>query len=308
MVKAAMGRGVVAAGVLVFFLAAVSLYLTGNVQIHRSEDYASGLLWSFWLPVAVGLLLIRVAPWRAPDGLGPAGMLRGRRVWRETWALLGCVAAFLLGDVLLYDAYDLVDPQLGALAYHTSKVLFLLFLPLMLTGPSGVMGTTTRPDVLQQGIRVPWGWRWAGILAVVGYLYIAVLLPWTTPVPSPGTLPNTYAMFARLALALGTAALLEEVFFRALLQTRLERLMGRWPGIVTAAGVYALASLVGTNPYPTWETDLAMAIVVQGVAGVLYGYLWARYRNLWLNFLLHGCVSIVAVIYPVIYNLLVFGG
>ncbi|RCV48093.1 CPBP family intramembrane glutamic endopeptidase [Marinitenerispora sediminis] len=307
MVRATVGRRLLVAGLLVFLAAVAFLFATGHVLIQRSEDYASGQLWSFWLPVLLGLLLIRVAPWRTPDGTAPADMLRGRRARREVWALLGCVAAFFVGDLVLYGAYDLVDPQLRALAYHTSKVLFLLLLPIMLTGRSGVMGASSQPDVLQRGTRVPWGWRWAGVLAVVGYVYIAVLIPWTTPAPSPGTLPNSYTLFARLALALVTAALLEEVFFRALLQTRLEYLLGRWPGIVVSAGVYAVASLVGTDAYHSLVVDLAMAIAVQGTAGVLFGYLWTRYRNLWLNFLLHACVSVVAVMHPVIYNALVFG-
>ncbi|MFC7326543.1 CPBP family intramembrane glutamic endopeptidase [Marinactinospora rubrisoli] len=292
-------RWVLVLGTGVFLAVGALLYATGHTAVHPSEDYAYGRLWSLWVPVAIGILLVRLLPWRTPEedlDVKVRAALTGHPMRREVLVLLGCVVGAHLGDIVLDAAFGMVDPSLRALSYHTAKVLFLLVVPLAIMGSAGVMRYGHGPDIPAVAMRVGEGWRWAGLAAVAGYLLLSVLAPWTTPLPTPRTLPDEYSLAVRLLLTFTTSALLEEVFYRGMLQTRLELLLGRWPGIVAAALVYGIGAAVGTHVYPDPAVNLGMGIAVQGVTGLLFGYLWSRYRNLWLNFLLHTGVSALPVL------------
>ncbi|WP_147280295.1 CPBP family intramembrane glutamic endopeptidase [Marinitenerispora sediminis] len=292
-------RWVLGAGAAVFVVVGVLLHATGNTAIRPSEDYAQGQLWSLWIPVAAGMLLVRLLPWRAPEeelDQRVRAALSGHPLRREVLFLLGCVVGFAFGDRALDAAFGLVDPSLSALSYHTAKVLFLLIAPVAIIGSAGVMRYSHGPDIPAVAMRVGERWRWAGLAAIAGYLALSVLAPWTTPLPTPRTLPDEYTLVVRLLLTLTTSALLEEVFYRSLLQTRLELLLGRWPGIVAAALVYGVGAAIGTHVYHGAVLGLCMGIAVQGAAGLLFGYLWSRYRNLWLNFLLHTGTSALPVL------------
>nr|WP_246422317.1 CPBP family intramembrane glutamic endopeptidase [Nocardiopsis mwathae] len=123
-----------------------------------------------------------------------------------------------------------------------------------------------------------------------------VFAPWASQPPDLGRIPENYALLVVVALSIAGTSLLEEVFFRAMLQTRLEILLGRWPGIVLASLCYGVAGVLAATYPDDLGVAIAMAISVQGVAGLMYGYLWSRYRNIWLNFGLHACITTLALI------------
>ncbi|RCV52037.1 CPBP family intramembrane glutamic endopeptidase [Marinitenerispora sediminis] len=296
-------RSVVAAGAAVYVAAGALLYATGHAAVHAASYYASGPLTELWLPVLAAMLLIRLLPWRTPVEAEADQLRRDlgiRHLRPEVVALLGCLLAFHVGDVLLGFALGMVNPAFPALSYDIAKVLFLLIVPMILIGPEGIMRYTVGgPRSARLGLRVPDWWRWAGLVAVAVYMYLALFTPWTSPLPTPYTLPTGYALWARILLAFADSVVLGEIFFRAVLQTRLELLLGRWPGIVVTALVYGVSSAVATHAYPQWWVIVAMGVVAQGSAGLLFGYLWSRYRNLWVNILLHGFISGLTVL-PVI--------
>lgn len=96
------------------------------------------------------------------------------------------------------------------------------------------------------------------------------------------------------------AGVVEEFFFRRLLQSRL----AAWSGSETAAIfigalLFGLAHLPGIwlrgagvaeglGTAPTLQTTAAYVILTQGVASLAFGVLWARTRSLTLLVLLHG--------------------
>ncbi|OYO24090.1 hypothetical protein CGZ93_04525 [Enemella dayhoffiae] len=82
--------------------------------------------------------------------------------------------------------------------------------------------------------------------------------------------------------------MLEEVFFRRWLQTRLEVLSGPILGLLVAALAFGLMHLGSHGQGLWWWPDRVAAVVAQqGVVGLLLGYLWSRYRRLWPPILLH---------------------
>jgi uncharacterized protein len=96
------------------------------------------------------------------------------------------------------------------------------------------------------------------------------------------------------------AGLVEEFFFRRVLQSRLSAWTGsEVSAIFIGALIFGLAHLPGIwlrgagvseglGATPSLLTTAAYVIVTQGVAGLMFGVLWARTRSLTLLVLLHG--------------------
>src|SRR5699024_2470430 len=161
-----------------------------------------------------------------------------------------------------------------------SRLLFLFTLPVLALDRSGftVDGRGLNMPALVMKVTEPW--RWVGPL-------IPVLLV----LGLPGT-PLSVELIGFL-LAFVLIALCEEIFFRAMLQTRLEILMGRWGGIVSTSVLFALTYAL-IQPYDALAQlpgqdivhDLGLALLTYAVAGLFYGYLWACFRNVWANVLI----------------------
>ncbi|MFC7328421.1 CPBP family intramembrane glutamic endopeptidase [Marinactinospora rubrisoli] len=299
---AARGRwAVAAAGAAAYVAATALMFATGHTSVASPSRQASGPLTQLWPAVAVALLLIRLIPWRTPAETEAERLRRElgiRHLPMEVAALLGCLVGFHVGDVALGHFLGMVNPSFPALSYDTAKVLFLLIVPMILIGPEGILRYTSAgvPRTARLGVRISESWRWAGVVAVAAYLYMAVYVPWTSPLPTPYALPSGYPLWARVLLTFADSVVLGEIFYRAVLQTRLELLLGRWPGILLSGLIYGVSSGIGAHAYPAWWVTVAMGIAVQGVAALLLGYLWSRYRNLWMNILLHTCITGVTLL------------
>lgn len=93
--------------------------------------------------------------------------------------------------------------------------------------------------------------------------------------------------------------LVEEFFFRVLLQSRLSALLGsEVAGIVLMALLFGLAhapglhfrsaaTLEGLAPHPSWLAAIGYSIAVISIAGIFMGILWVRTRNLLVVTLVH---------------------
>ncbi|RNL83895.1 CPBP family intramembrane glutamic endopeptidase [Halostreptopolyspora alba] len=298
MVGTAIRRRVLGVGVAVFVAAAALLLVTGQPGVSVAGGYAPGQVWLFWTPVALAMLLARVVPPHPPER-EMAERLRatmaGRSVGREVAVLAACLLGFPVGEAVLGPVFGAVDPVLTPLSYHTAKFLFLLFIPLMLIGSSGAMVNSDGVIPPRLAVWVTERWRWAGLVPVACYLLV-VPFPVAAHPPELGSVPEHYDLLVTLAIGYTATALLEVVFFQGFLLSRLEVLLGRWPGIVLMALVYAFASLVGGSAPNGVVNAVAGAIAVQGVAALLYGYLWSRYRNIWLNALVQmGVVTLIVL-------------
>ena len=86
-----------------------------------------------------------------------------------------------------------------------------------------------------------------------------------------------------------------------MLQTRLEQVAGRWPAILLTSCVFAFTYAV-LNDYveltplpPQFSENLPAALETYGVFGLLLGYMWVCYRNIWLNIVLRGSLITLLV-------------
>ena len=108
--------------------------------------------------------------------------------------------------------------------------------------------------------------------------------------------------------------LVEEFFFRVLLQSRLSAwLRSEVAGIVVMSLLFGLAhapgfyyrtgqTLEGLGPHPSWLMAVGYSIVVTSVAGFFLGVLWARTRNLVLVMVVHAAGDLVPNLAPMLRN------
>lgn len=245
----------------VYLVAILALLLTGHTAVRASADNdQTRTLLSVWLPAAAGLALA----WAIRPRTRPADVFAAvprARLTRQAWLLAALAVAFAVAVHLL--------PGDG---WFVLLKLALLTIPL-------VAGWAT----IREWARLDTRGRWLRPLpAVLAFLALATWLP----PPHTGVVPDPFT----IAVVFVLNAVIEEVFYRFWLQSRLEARYGMWPAI-------ALSSLL----WASWHTaiqgglglplDLAAVIANQGVTGLFLGYLWARHRNPWLVIAVHGLIN-----------------
>lgn len=276
------------AGLATLAAAPTLLLLTGHTRVTTSaDDEAAAIpLAAIVVPYVVGLILIRLVPPRLPaldiaEGDGREVMRRQARLLTGVALLLTVLAVVVQAAPGVSDFYPLV------------KVLVLLgggWLVLRLV--PGLRPARAHRE------RMPRRWYWLGPVPAIlawGYLYFY------SPLTGGGEDVSGYADWNRLDLALAmlftflTASVLEEWFYRMVLQTRFEALWGRWPAITAATLLFVAMHAYRLLDGPVFETALAV-IVSTGGLGLMAGYLWSRYRNMWAIFLVHGAGNALALL------------
>jgi uncharacterized protein len=104
--------------------------------------------------------------------------------------------------------------------------------------------------------------------------------------------------------------LVEEFFFRTLLQSRLAALlrsevaaivlMSVLFGLAHAPGFYlrTASTMEALGPHPSWLMAIGYAVVVTSVTGFFLGVLWARTRNLAVVVLVHAATDLLPSLTP----------
>lgn len=100
------------------------------------------------------------------------------------------------------------------------------------------------------------------------------------------------------------AGLIEEFFFRAILQSRLSVLLKSQSGAILVGGlIFGLAHVPGlylrgsesegiTEQFPIWFW-LSYCVVNMSIAGIFLGIIWAKTRNLYVVMTLHAMVDLL---------------
>ena len=289
-------------------LAIALVVLTVGLHVElRAHVFGDGLL--FYLGSWGAMLIGGVLIWALARTLGDRRALDARVVRAfvghplrlEVVCLVVLLVGFLLSMVLLTWVFRVFETEIGAdLAMSVSlvcRVLFLFTLPVLILDRSGVTIDGRGAQMPSIALKVREPWRWSGLLPVaVSLACMAVLfLPYTGYPEASVALVGFLAAFAVISLC-------EEIFFRAMLQTRLEHFMGRWGGIVSTSVAFALTyalvqtfDAVSQLPGDDLVHDIGLAMLTYSAAGLFYGYLWACFRNLWLNVFMRVGVFMVLV-------------
>ncbi|WET83269.1 type II CAAX endopeptidase family protein [Amycolatopsis sp. QT-25] len=279
-------------GLLVFVAVPALLLVTGHDTIKPSTDSEKRLsLWGAVIPALAGILLVRAIPPRAPSFLVD---VRDRRVLGRQASALALIA-FLWPLALFVVAIVGDQARLVRDIWGLVKPVMYLILPLIALR---LLRSRQEPDPFR--LRTTWwpreGWRWlAPIPAVVAFGWLHVLGPFSAALPTTADYPDPVYLVVVATLTFFTANVLEEVFFRGMLQSRLEALFGRWPGILLTSLLFAWLHLPTHgqtgSPWTGLPLTLGAIIAFQGVHGLFLGYLWSRYRNLWAQVAAHTAIN-----------------
>jgi membrane protease YdiL (CAAX protease family) len=269
-------------GLALLAAAPVVLALTGNTRIAASADAEAGTvpLAVAVVPVLVGLGLIRLVPPRLP-GLPLAGDEERPALVRQATALALIAAAFPVLVLLL------AAVPAGDLLYGPAKLLVLL------VGGWLVLRRWPAPSPARaHRERLPRRWYWlAPVPAVLGWGYVHFYSPVRGVQDLSGYLAwDPVVLGGAVVVTFVTASVTEEIFYRVLLQTRLESLLGRWPAITASALLFAAMHVHRVGDGPLWQTT-AVVLAFNGGFGLFVGYLWSRYRNVWALVVVHGAVN-----------------
>ena len=284
----------------------VSLAVLWRNKSFAPEDAISLLvIFGFALPLLAWVTTLRASPLT----------LMVQRRASEMWLLFAClvgVTFYLVWGTALSEA---LLPA-GWVASAKGKFFVVLIRKLIVF--------VALPFVL---FRVVFGYRWrdfglqaAGVRALarnhlpVVLVLSAAILTFQFFVGN-GAAPIRRGEFQASQLAIGLplcfawlffeAGLVEEFFFRALLQTRLAvwfrsevtgvALMALLFGLAHAPGFIlrhaGLEEAIGTNP--TAADSIAYAIVVLSVGGILFGIVWARTKNLFAVMIIHAAADLL---------------
>ncbi len=315
MTAAVRSKLLTAAGLALPLLAVVVLVLAGRRSLAMSADAeaAATPLVAVVLPLAAGLLLARLVPWRLPAmpvpsrapvaaavGAAPAVLVpdrpegpaappatgppepTGHRANLRRQALALVVVALI---------FPLVSPVRSApggdLLYPAAKLLLLL------GGGWLILRLWPAPSPARwHRALLPRRWYWLGpVPAILAWAWLGYYSPLAGDPDVSGYAAIDPAFLAGAAVfTFLTASVTEEIFYRVLLQTRLEALLGRWPAIAASALLFAALHVHRYGDGPAWEVT-AVILVSSGGLGLLTGYLWSRYRNVWALIVLHGAAN-----------------
>jgi uncharacterized protein len=300
-------RAAVISGSVAAALITVAFTLAVDPQLRRDVTYGGGFaLLVSWGPLAAagllcGLLTARYGQRSELDARARVALtsqpVRSQLLWLG-FCLVACVVFMGLLDWLL-EGLDLEAP-VGMLALMSlaPRLLFFLALPAIAIDRllnALVGGGTPLSDM---AVRVSEGWRWLGLAAIP--LAVVLMGALLNPFRSPW---QPAAIVLGVVVAYLVAAACEEAFFRGMLQSRFEFLWGRWAGIITTSLLFALFYafvqvylLLIPLPGDTLVHNLGMALLTYTPVGLLCGYFWSCYRNIWLNILLR--TSLLLTAYP----------
>lgn len=263
------------------------------------------VIFGLFFPLLAWLTTLRVRPLVISVQRNPA----------EMWLLLACligVTLFLVWGPALLESI-LPESLTGS---ERAKFLIVLFRKLIVF--------VAIPFVL---FRTIFGCHWkdfgvqlAGLRALLGnhlpvVLVLSIVLLAFQFFAGRGATPIRQGEFSAIQLTIGLpicfcwllfeVGLVEEFFFRALLQTRLAiwfqseisgvALMALLFGLSHAPGFIlrgaGVRDAIGANP--SVVDSLAYAIVVLSVSGIFFGIVWARTKNLFALMIIHAATDLL---------------
>lgn len=253
----------------------------------------------------LGLPAVALAAcWRLPPPQDPAPPVRGE-AWLLT-LLLGGIAAFLAVKGALLDALlpAAPDPRLHDSVNTALKLAAFVALPAaalrLWHGRWPSAGAVTANRTRLWLVFALAGIAATGVQFVVGNGAKQLLAP---EMAARHWLLGALLCFLWMSLEAGVV---EEFFFRRLLQTRLAALGGsQVSAVFLGALAFGLAHAPGfwlrgaggdegLGAHPDLLVALAYSIAMQGVVGLLFGVLWARTRSFTLVVALHGLIDAAA--------------
>ena len=280
-----------ACGLALLALGPAFLLATGNTAIRMSADdtIPPVSLWSALIaPLASSLLAWRIPPHCAPRGHLSA--IPRPRLARELMVLVAMAVAFPVAVGIT----EAAGMERG-LEYPALKLALFLVVPLVAFRLIRTNTNANAPAARTMPLRIPYRQWLAPLTVVVAWFCLYKLSPWAPPRIHAYDLPDPATLAVTSIETMVTASILEEVFYRGFLQTRAEKLYGRWFAIALASLLFAAMHIPRRVHADAIGLGLATVLSFQGIFAIFQGYVWSRYRNIWVTALVHVMMNLVYV-------------
>ncbi|AVP44682.1 CPBP family intramembrane glutamic endopeptidase [Bacillus cereus] len=263
---------------LIILLSSLWLIWIGETNIRYSGDHKGTIpFWYKWIPVIVGILLVRFLPFHHKN-YNPLQQFEPRRIIIQTAILF--LSGSLFTICLLTTNFEGMALQLWFMIF---KIILLLFTPLMLL----LFYKKERPKQVKSTGDIRW-YQFTPLIVIIIWGYFNFFSIFSTPFVSIKMEPTI--LISILLVGFLINSVLEEIFYRVWLQTRLELLLGTWPAILLTSLLWA-SWHIALHGSGHWDIDTATVIVNLGIVGLFLGYLWARYRKVWVIIIVHGLIN-----------------
>lgn len=263
---------------LIILLSSLWLIWIGETNIRYSGDHKGTIpFWYKWIPVIVGILLVRFLPFHHKN-YNPLQQFEPRRIIIQTAILF--LSGSLFTICLLTTNFEGMALQLWFMIF---KIILLLFTPLMLL----LFYKKERPKSVKLTGDIRWH-QFTPLIVIIIWGYFNFFSIFSTPFVSMKMEPTI--LISILLVGFLINSVLEEIFYRVWLQTRLELLLGTWPAILLTSLLWA-SWHIALHGSGHWDIDTATVIVNLGIVGLFLGYLWARYRKVWVIIIVHGLIN-----------------
>ncbi len=167
------------------------------------------------------------------------------------------------------------------------KIILLLFTPLMLILFYKSNRKKERPKSVKSIENNRW-YRFTPLIVIIIWGYFNFFSTFSTQFVSARMEPTVLLLILLVGFLINSV--LEEIFYRVWLQTRLELLLGTWPAILLTSLLWA-SWHIALHGSGHWDIDTATVIVNHGIVGLFLGYLWTRYRKVWAIIIVHGLIN-----------------
>lgn len=273
-------RWVVYGGFILIFIAAAWITIQNEGRIKFSADHDMTMpFWHNWIITGVLLLLILFLPGSSSDN-NPFTS-EDRKVLVTQSIILATLAVLLFIGLLLVPGNDL--------SIYLPIFIILLLFTAPVTMFSIYKEKRVKNNILSNHSYLTGNqWLYPMIIMVV-WMILYFFSPLGTP-EGPEYEMDLIVLIIGASFTFLMHSVLEELFYRVWLQTRLEVLLGTWPAIMISSLLWAIwhMSIQGGG-----SADIAFSnvIVNQGVTGLFLGFLWAKYRNVWVLIIIHGLIN-----------------
>lgn len=268
---------------LVILLSSLWLIWIGETDIRYSGDHEGTMpFWNKWIPVIVGIILVRILPFHRKD-------YNLYQQFDQRSILIQCVV-LLLSTFLFTICLLIVNLEGMAfqLLFLISKLIFLLYTPLILFSFYKRKQNKERSKPVKAMVSKRWYWL-IPLIVIMIWGYLNFFSAFSTPFVPMG-ITDPIMLVGTLLAGFFINSVIEEYFYRVWLQSRLELILGTWPAILLTSLLWA-SWHIAIHGSGQWGADIAMVIVNQGIAGLFLGYLWARYRSVWVIIIVHGLIN-----------------
>lgn len=237
---------------LIILLSSFWLIWIGETNIRYSGDHKGTMpFWYKWLPVIVGILLVRFLPFHHKN-YNPLQQFEPRRIIIQTAIFF--LSGSLFTICLLTTNFEGMALQLWFMIF---KIILLLFTPLMLLFFYKNNPEKERPKSVKLTGDNRW-YRFTPLIVIIIWGYFNFFSIFSTPFVSMKMEPTI--LISILLVGFLINSVLEEIFYRVWLQTRLELLLGTWPAILLTSLLWA-SWHIALHGSGHWDIDTATVIV-----------------------------------------------